>query len=81
MDKLAKRVATRFAESRAKASAWENLPKGWTQESLKKMWNSLTGGRKHKVTACMKALDGKVDDPGAFCASLADKMDPGWRSE
>lgn len=68
-------------ESRNKTAAWENLPKGWTQESLNKMWESMTGDRKHKVTACIKKMGGKVDDPGAFCASLADKMEPGWRSK
>ena len=62
------------------AGKWDKLPKGWTQDSLKKMWGTLTGGKKHKVTACIKKMEGKVDDPGAFCASLADKMDLGWRS-
>lgn len=64
------------------AKGWSNLPKGWTQESVKKFWSSLTGERKHKVTACIKKMEGSgVDDPGAFCASLADKMEPGWRKE
>jgi len=62
------------------AGKWEKLPKGWTQDSLKKMWETITGKVKHKVTKCIKTMTGKVDDPGAFCASLADKMDPGWRS-
>lgn len=53
---------------------WSKLPKGWTQESLKKMWSSLTGDRKHKITKCMKKMEGKVDNPGAFCASLARKV-------
>lgn len=56
------------------AKPWGELPKGWTQESLRKMWGSLTGDRKHKITACMKKMKGKVDDPGAFCASLARKV-------
>ena len=63
------------------AAAWDNLPTGWSQKSLKKMWDTITGDRKHKVTACIKKMTGKVDDPGAFCASLADKMEPGWRSK
>lgn len=63
------------------AKGWDRLPKGWTQESVEKLWDSLTGERKHKVTACIKKMTGKVDDPGAFCASLADMMEPGWRSE
>jgi hypothetical protein len=63
------------------AAKWNSLPKGWTQESVKKFWASMTGDRKHKVTACIKKMEGGgIDDPGAFCASLADKMEPGWRS-
>lgn len=64
----------------AKWAAWDKLPKGWTQDSLKSMWETITGDVKHKVTKCIKKMKGKLDDPGAFCASLADKMDPGWRS-
>ena len=64
----------------ARQAAWDKLPKGWTQASVKKFWESLTGDRKHKVTACIKKMKDKFDDPGAFCASLADKVDPGWRS-
>jgi len=62
------------------ADKWNSLPKGWTQDSLKKFWSSLTGDKKHKVTACIKKMEGKIDNPGAFCASLNDKIDPGWRS-
>ena len=62
------------------AGKWESLPKGWTQESVKKFWGSLTGEAKHKVTKCMERMKGKIDDTGAFCASLADKVNPGWRS-
>lgn len=67
----------------AKGDKFKNLPKGWTQESLKKMWASLTGGAKHKVTACIKKMDGKVDDPGAFCASAKDRLEGStkWRGE
>ncbi len=72
------RVVARYKQ----ADKWKSLPKGWTEESVKKFWGSLTGEAKHKVTACMKKLDGSgIDDPGAFCASLADKMEPGWRSQ
>ena len=69
-------------DSGHREAAWEGLPKGWTQESLKKFWGSLTGDVKHKVTKCIKKMEGggSVDDAGAFCASLADKMEPGWRS-
>lgn len=53
-----------------KESAWEDLPKGWTKQSARKFWNSLTGDIKHKVTKCMSKMDGKVSNPGAFCNSL-----------
>jgi len=62
------------------AAPWSKLPPGWTQESLDKFWESMTGDVKHKVTKCMKEMEGKVTDTGAFCGSLADKVDPGWRS-
>lgn len=66
-----------------KAKPWSKLPKGWTEESVKAMWRSLTGDEKHKVTACMKKMEGKIDDPGAFCASLRDHIegDTSWRGE
>lgn len=53
-------------------AGWESLPKGWTKESAKKFWNSLTGDRKKKISDCMKKMSGKVSNTGAFCASLAD---------
>jgi len=62
------------------AGKWKTLPKGWDQGSVQKFWESLTGDNKHKVTKCIKEMGDKVDDPGAFCGSLADKVDPGWRS-
>lgn len=62
------------------AEAWSKLPAGWTQDSVESFWSTLTGENKHKVTKCIKEMEGKFDDPGAFCASLADKVDPGWRS-
>lgn len=63
-----------------RADKWEKMPKGWTDESRKEFWETLTGDVKHKVTKCIKEMEGKFDDPGAFCASLADRVDPGWRS-
>jgi len=64
------------------AGKWNKLPKGWTDESVKKFWGKLTGDNKHKVTACIKKMEGKIDDPGAFCASLADKVEgSAWRHE
>jgi len=57
------------------AAGWEKLPKGWTEESLKKFWNSLTGNVKHKTKKCIRKFEGIVDDPGAFCASLRDRVE------
>jgi len=59
-----------LAKNQSKAAAWENLPPGWTQESVQSFWDSLTGDVKHKVTKCMKEMEGKVDNTGAFCGSL-----------
>lgn len=65
----------------AKGDKWQGMPKGWDDSSRKKFWESLTGGVKHKVTKCIKQMEGKVDDPGAFCASLADRIEgKDWRS-
>lgn len=55
----------------SKNAAWENLPKGWTQDSVKKMWDTMTEGVKHKITKCMEKMEGKVTDTGAYCGSLA----------
>lgn len=57
-----------------KQAAWENLPDGWTQESVQSMWDTMTGDVKHKITKCMEKMDGKVDDTGAFCGSLASQV-------
>lgn len=66
----------------AKGDKWKKMPKGWTDESRKKFWETLTGDRKKKVTACIKKMEGKVDDPGAFCASLADRVEgKEWRKD
>ena len=65
------------------ADRWENKPKGWTDESRKKFWNSLTSAApKHKVTECIKRMNKHMGgNAGAFCASLADRVMPGWRQE
>ena len=65
------------------AIGWDSLPKGWTQDSVEKFWGSLTGAAKHKVTKCMEKMKGRFDDPGAFCASLADTVEGStdWRKK
>jgi len=65
-----------------RAEKWESMPKGWTDESRAKFWDTLTGDVKHKVTKCIKKMEGKdgIDDPGAFCAALADRVEGSeWR--
>ena len=57
-----------------KIAAWENLPKGWTEDSVKKFWGDLTGDNNHKITKCISEMTGKVDDPGAFCGGLASRL-------
>lgn len=64
------------------AAKWETLPKGWTEKSLRKFWESLHGRAKHKVSVCVEHMKGKIDDPGAFCAAARDRLEgTGWRSE
>jgi hypothetical protein len=66
---------------------WESLPQGWTKESLRKYWDSLTGGvpaGEGGVRKCIKKVKDvypDIDDAGAFCASLADELFPGWRQK
>jgi hypothetical protein len=64
-------------------AGWEKLPKGWTEESVKKFWDSLTGDVKHRVTKCIKLMEDKMDDPEAFCASLRDTVEgrTEWRGK
>ena len=58
-----------------KTGAWENLPKGWTEKSLRSFWNSLGGKGEHKVTRCIEKMKDKIDNPGAFCASLERRIE------
>jgi hypothetical protein len=80
--KKAIKLMERSGKSKEAADKWEKLPKGWTDASRKKYWETMTGDVKHKVTKCIKEMTGKVDDAGAFCAALADRVEgKGWRSE
>lgn len=58
-------------KEKIKTGAWETKPKGWTGKSLKSLWNSLGGS----VSSCMKKMEGKVKDAGAYCASLERKVE------
>lgn len=70
---------------RALTEQWETLPRGWTKESLRKYWDTLTGGTPageggvRKCISKVKDVYPDIDDAEAFCASLADVLFPGWR--
>jgi hypothetical protein len=58
------------------AEGMEGLPKGWTQSSLKKFSKSLTGKKateKGFFDKCVKKMQGKLDNPEGFCASIKDE--------
>lgn len=61
------------------ARKWQTLPEGWDKESLESYWNSMGGS----VDSCIEEIskDRTITDPGAFCASLADKTlnSTSWR--
>lgn len=64
------------------AKKWSRLPKGWTNDSVKKFWGTMTSRfPKHPVKGCISKMEGKISEPGAFCGGLADEMIPGWRQE
>lgn len=63
-------------QSSERKAQWESLPGGWTEASLRSFWGSLTGSVVHKVTKCIAKMgDTDISDPGAFCASLARKLE------
>jgi len=60
-------------------AGFEGMPKGWTQNSIKKFSNTLTknmkGGVKSKgfFDKCVEKMKGKVKNPEGFCAALKDE--------
>jgi hypothetical protein len=66
-----------------KADKWKTMPEGWTRKSRREFWESLTGDAENKVTECMEKMKDHVDDPGAFCAALKDRVSGTtmWRGE
>lgn len=58
---------------------WKGMPHGWTDESRKKFWDSVGGS----VDKCISKMEGKVDDAGAFCSSLKDRVERSthWRGK
>jgi len=59
---------------------WEDMPKGWTSSSRDKYAASMAkeecedNAKEGPVDTCMDKIDGHVSDPGAFCASLHDRV-------
>jgi len=60
-------------------SGFKKYPKGWNQDSVKKFGRSLSknmkGGVKSKgfFDKCVKKMQGKIDNPEGFCASIKDE--------
>ncbi len=57
--------------------SWKNLPNGWTDASVKKFAQSLTGKDATKegfFDACVAKMTGKLSNPEAFCATVKDHV-------
>ena len=65
------------------AKKWKKLPPGWTDNSVEKFWDTLTGDSpEHKVWDCVEKMTKPFGDgAGAFCGGLADWQIPGWRKK
>lgn len=64
-------------KGKGKGSKWKKMPKGWKSKSRKSYHDSIGG-----FDGCMKKMKKKMDEPGAFCASLKDRVKgKGWRKK
>jgi len=60
-------------------AGFEDKPKGWTDQSIKKYSKTFTKQMKGAVTSkdffdkCVKKMQGKMENPEGFCASLKDE--------
>lgn len=64
-------------DAKHKGNKWKKMPKGWTSKSRKEYYQSIGG-----FDECLKDMKGKMEDPGAFCASLKDRVQgKGWRKK
>ncbi|KKN18083.1 hypothetical protein LCGC14_0959420 [marine sediment metagenome] len=60
-----------------KGKKWKKMPKGWKPKSRKSYYESIGG-----FDGCMEEMKDKMDDPGAFCASLKDRVKgKDWRKK
>lgn len=67
------------ALAKGKGKAWKKLPKGWKPKTVKDVASKMMKGE-HPFAACVKKMKGKgMKSPEAFCASLKDIDQPGWR--
>lgn len=59
------------------------MPKGWTGKSRDNYAASMAQSADHPVSSCIDKIGKNVDDPGAFCASLHDRVSgsTGWRGK
>src|SRR5271155_589587 len=56
-------------------SQWHDMPKGWTSDSRDKYAASMAKeNQEGPVATCMDKIGSHVSDPGAFCASLHDRV-------
>lgn len=60
-------------------AGFEDKPEGWTDKSIKKYTKTFTSRMKGTAKTkdffdkCVKKMQGKVDNPEGFCASLKDE--------
>jgi hypothetical protein len=60
-------------------AGFEDKPKGWSDNSIKKFSKTFTKKMKGNVKStgffdkCVKKMQGKIDNPEGFCASLKDE--------
>lgn len=80
--KLASKLASQFLTAK-KGKGWSKLPKGWTEESFSKFYDSISKGKEDPFKACVTKLKGNMEKPEAFCAATIDKAKgtTSWRSE
>lgn len=81
--KAIEREIKKLAKKKKKGKQWKKMPKGWKAKSRKSYYNSLVGDdAEHPVTKCMEKMEDHIDNPGAFCASLKDRVKgKGWRKK
>jgi len=74
------RRTRRIIEDYLFEAPWDTLPRGWTDDSLEKYWDTLVGDTEEKVQKCINKISSgehsseAIDDPETFCRTLAAKM-------